>query len=124
LGTIGFLVAYFAVPPGDSVGSMRLSNLLLGLGLFLAMFSIGIAAVHWAKTLMSDHERVEDRHPQKSDPETRAGAVAALTDGAQDSGIQRRSLLKGAVVSAVALAPLTIAVPLIGEVGGDWNVSK
>ncbi|NCT90034.1 Rieske (2Fe-2S) protein [Cellulomonas sp. APG4] len=124
IGTIGFVVAYFAVPPGETVASMRLSNLLLGIGLFLAMFGIGVAAVHWAKTLMSDHERVEARHPQKSDPETRAGAIAALSEGAADSGIQRRSLLKGAVVSAVALAPLTIAVPLVGEVGGDWNVSK
>ena len=33
IGTLGFLVAYFAVPPGETVASMRLSNLLLGLGL-------------------------------------------------------------------------------------------
>jgi ubiquinol-cytochrome c reductase iron-sulfur subunit len=33
-------------------------------------------------------------------------------------------VLKGAIVGAVALAPLTIAVPLIGEVGADWNVDK
>ena len=124
LGTIGFLVAYFAVPPGDTVESMRLSNLLLGLGLFLAMFCIGIAAVHWAKTLMADREISEARHPQRKDATVRAEAVAALDAVAADSGIQRRSLLKGAVVSAVALAPLTIAVPLVGEVGGDWNVSK
>jgi ubiquinol-cytochrome c reductase iron-sulfur subunit len=126
LGTIGFLVAYFAVPLGDSVASIRTSNLLLGLGLFLGMFSIGIAAVHWAKTLMSDHERSEPRHPQRSSAEDRAGAIDVLKDGAADSGvgIGRRGLLKGAVVSAVALAPLSIAVPLIGEVGGDWNVSK
>ena len=124
LGTIGFLVAYFAVPPGDTVESMRLSNLLLGLGLFLAMFCIGIAAVHWAKTLMSDHERSEARHPQRQSDAVRTDAVAVLNEGVADSGIQRRSLLKGAVVSAVALAPLTIAVPLVGEVGGDWNVSK
>jgi ubiquinol-cytochrome c reductase iron-sulfur subunit len=124
LGTIGFLVAYFAVPPGNTVESMRLSNLLLGLGLFLAMFCIGIAAVHWAKTLMSDHERSEARHPQRQSDAVRTDAVAVLNEGVADSGIQRRSLLKGAVVSAVALAPLTIAVPLVGEVGGDWNVSK
>ena len=124
LGTIGFLVAYFAVPADGTVEGVRLSNLLLGLGLFLAMFSIGIAAVHWAKTLMSDHERVEARHPQRSDAATREAAVAVLQEGAKDSGIGRRGVLKGAVVSAVALAPLSIAVPLIGEVGGDWNVSK
>nr|WP_297422211.1 Rieske 2Fe-2S domain-containing protein [uncultured Actinotalea sp.] len=124
IGTIGFLVAYFLVRPGETVASMRISNIALGLSLFLAMFGIGAAAVHWAKTLMSDHERVEARHPQRSDAETREGALAALKDGAEDSGIGRRGVLKGAVVSAVALAPLTVAVPLIGEVGGDWNVSK
>ncbi|WP_149202917.1 ubiquinol-cytochrome c reductase iron-sulfur subunit [Actinotalea subterranea] len=124
LGTVGFLVAYFVVPADGTVEGVRLSNLLLGLGLFLAMFSIGIAAVHWAKTLMSDHERVEARHPQRSDAATREAAVAVLQEGAKDSGIGRRGVLKGAVVSAVALAPLSIAVPLIGEVGGDWNVSK
>lgn len=124
IGTIGMLVAYFAVKPGETVGSMRLSNLLLGLGLFLAMFGIGAALAHWAKALMSAHEVDEARHPQRSDDETRAAAVGELRTVAEDSGIGRRGVLKGAVVSAIALAPLTIAVPLIGEVGGDWNVSK
>lgn len=124
IGTLGFLVAYFVLRPGETVASMRLSNLVLGISLFLAMFGIGAAAVHWAKTLMSDHERQEARHPQRSDAETREGALTALRDGAEDSGIGRRGVLKGAVVSAVALAPLTVAVPLIGEVGGDWNVNK
>ncbi|EYR64742.1 ubiquinol-cytochrome C reductase [Actinotalea ferrariae CF5-4] len=124
IGTVGFLIAYFALPPGETVASMRLSNIALGLSLFLAMFGIGAAAVHWAKTLMSDHERQEARHPQRSDAATREAALATLREGAEDSGIGRRGVLKGAVVSAVALAPLTVAVPLIGEVGGDWNVSK
>ena len=30
----------------------------------------------------------------------------------------------GAVVSALALFPLTIAVPLVSSVGSDWNVGK
>ncbi|NTW40941.1 MAG: Rieske 2Fe-2S domain-containing protein [Cellulomonadaceae bacterium] len=124
LGTIGFLVAYFALTPDGSVASVRRSNLVMGVALFLGMFSIGIAAVHWAKTLMSDHERVEARHPQRSDDATREGALEVLRDGAKDSGIGRRGVLKGAVVSALALAPLSIVVPLVGEVGGDWNVSK
>lgn len=124
LGTVGFLVAYFAFPPGETVASMRLSNLLLGLGLFLAMFSIGIAAIHWAKALMSDREVVEERHPQRSSDEVRAAAIAELEQGAKDSAIGRRGVLKGAVVSAVALAPLTVAVPLIGELGGDWDIDK
>jgi len=124
IGTIGFLVAYVMVPPGETVASMRLSNLLLGLGLFLGMFGIGAAAVHWAKTLMNDRERTEERHTLISSEETRNAAVQELKDGVEDSGIARRGVLKGAMVSALALAPLSIAVPLIGEVGEDWDISK
>ncbi|MGV8978725.1 MAG: Rieske 2Fe-2S domain-containing protein [Cellulomonas sp.] len=124
LGTIGFIVAYFAAPPGQTVESMRTSNLLLGLGLFFALGGIGTAAIHWAKSLMNDHEMSEERHPQRSSDETRAAAVRVLADGAADSGIGRRGVLKGALVSALALFPLTIVLPLIGDVGEDWDVSK
>src|SRR5699024_7142746 len=41
--------------------------------------------------------------------------------GAEESGIARRPLLKGAFITAVALAPLSLVVPLLG-VGKDWNV--
>ena len=122
LGTIGFVVAYALAPADGSVASLRTSNFLLGGALFLALFGIGAAAVHWAKSLMSDRDVVEERHPQKSSPEVREGAVAALKDGAEDANIARRGVLKGAMVSALALFPLTIAVPLVGEVGGSWNV--
>ena len=124
LGTIGAVLAYVLVPPGETVGSLRLSNLLLGLSVFLAMFGFGAAAVHWAKTLMSVRELVEERHPQRSSPQDRAEAIEVLSEGAQDSGIARRGVLKGAFVSALALVPLGIAVPLVGEVGGDWAVSR
>jgi ubiquinol-cytochrome c reductase iron-sulfur subunit len=124
LGTLGFLVAYALVPPGETVASMRLSNLLLGLGLFLAMFGIGAAAVHWAKTLMNDHERTDERHSLTPDDSTRQGAVQNLKDGLADTNVGRRGVLKGAMFSALALAPLGVVVPLIGEVGEDWDVSK
>ncbi len=124
LGTVGFITAYFALPPGETVASMRTSNLALGLGLAFAMLGIGLAAVHWAKSLMNDHEKAEDRHAQRTPDDARAAAVAALQDGARDSAIGRRGVLKGALVSSLALFPLTIALPLIGEVGEDWNVSK
>jgi ubiquinol-cytochrome c reductase iron-sulfur subunit len=124
IGTIGFLVAYALVPPGDTVGSMRTSNLLLGLGLFLAMFGIGAAAVHWAKTLMNDHERIDERHSLTPSEETRQAAVQNLKDGLDDANVGRRGVLKGAMFSALALAPLSVAVPLIGEVGEDWDIEK
>lgn len=123
LGSIGFVVAYFATPADGTVAGVRNSTLFLGLGLFLAMFGIGAAAVQWARTLMSDHEIAEPRHPQRTSDADRAAAVEVLREGAADSGIARRGVLKGALLSAVALAPLTVAVPLIGEIGGTWNTN-
>jgi ubiquinol-cytochrome c reductase iron-sulfur subunit len=124
VGTLLFLVAYALVPPGETVGSMRTSNLLLGLGLFLGMFGIGAAAVHWAKTLMNDHERTDERHSLTPSEETRQAAVQNLKDGLDDANVARRGVLKGAMFSALALAPLSVAVPLIGEVGEDWDITK
>ncbi|GIG26386.1 ubiquinol-cytochrome c reductase iron-sulfur subunit [Cellulomonas denverensis] len=124
LGTIGFLVAYALVPPDGTVAGIRLSNLLLGLALFVALAGIGLAAVHWAKSLMNDREVAEDRHPIRSDDATREVAVAKLNEGIKDSAIGRRGVLKGAMVSSLALFPLAIAVPLVGNIGGDWDVSR
>lgn len=122
LGTLGFLVAYFALPVGGSPEGIARSNLALGLGLAFALLGIGTAAIHWSKTIMNNHERVEQRHVMASPPAVREAAVKNLTDGAKDSAISRRGLLKSALVGSVALFPLTIAVPLIGEVGETWNV--
>jgi ubiquinol-cytochrome c reductase iron-sulfur subunit len=73
---------------------------------------------------MSNVEYVEERHPQRSDDETRAVAADMMKAGVDDSGIARRPLLKGAVAGAAALAPLPFLVPLVGNLGGDWNVGK
>ena len=124
LGTIGTIVAYVVLPVGESVGAVRVSTLALGIGLFLSLFGIGTAAIHWAKTLMVGHEQIEPRHPQRSDDATRAAAVTELATGAEESGVARRGLLKGAAAGALALFPLALAVPLVGEVGADWNVSR
>ncbi|MBE1877223.1 ubiquinol-cytochrome c reductase iron-sulfur subunit [Myceligenerans pegani] len=125
LGAVGMIVAYVAVPPEGTTESVRTSTLLLGVGMAVSLLGIGIAGIHWAKALMGDAEMVQDRHPIRSSDEVRADAVRDLNEGLEDSGVVgRRGVLKGAALSALALFPLTIAVPLIGSVGGDWNVSK
>ncbi|MFD1719084.1 ubiquinol-cytochrome c reductase iron-sulfur subunit [Georgenia deserti] len=121
LASIGSIVAYVALPLED-LWSVRNSTLFLGLGLGIGMLGIGVAAIHWAKTLMSNVEYVEERHPQRSDDETRAVAADMMKHGVEDSGIGRRPLLKGAALGAVALAPLPYVVPLVANLGGDWNV--
>jgi ubiquinol-cytochrome c reductase iron-sulfur subunit len=112
IGTLITLVAYFAVKfEGDLtfnafMARVQLSNLLLGLGLFVALFGIGAGAVHWAKTLMPDEERVELRHTMRGSDEDRADAVAILKEGAAESGLGRRPLIRNSLLGALALVPL------------------
>ena len=124
LGSLAAIVGYFLIPLDSTLGTLQLSNLVLGLGLGLGSLGIGLAAVHWAKTLMSDVERVEKRKVMGSDDQVRGAALTALREGTEDSGIARRPLLKGAVLGAIALAPLPFVVSLVGNLGKDWDVAK
>jgi ubiquinol-cytochrome c reductase iron-sulfur subunit len=125
LGTIGSIVAYVMVPPDGTTSGVRLSTLLIGLGLTVSLLGIGIAGIHWAKALMGDREFVQERHTLATQGKDRETAINDLNEGLADSGVVgRRGVLKGAFFGALALFPLAIAVPLIGSVGGDWNISK
>lgn len=124
LATLTGIAAYFVIPLDSTVATLRLQNLVLGLGIGVGALGIGVAAVHWARALMSDVEQVEERHHVGTDPDVRNTAVAQLQQGVQESGIARRPLLKGAVAGALALAPLPFLVTLVGNLGGDWNISK
>jgi ubiquinol-cytochrome c reductase iron-sulfur subunit len=114
LGTILFLIGYFAVKLEDLSGPellerVGLSNKLLGAGLGIALLCIGLGAVHWAKTLMPDDEVVTPRKPMRSSEEDRAEAVSALKEGAAGAGLRRRPLILASLFGAVA--PLLL-VPL------------
>lgn len=130
LGTIIAIWAYFGLNEmSEDTASVMQVNTAIGIGIMLAMFGIGFGAIHWAKTLMRDHEMVEERHELRSSDESREGAIQHLKDGVTDSGIgagpdgvARRGLLKGTLITAVLLAPLALLVPQIGNMGGDWNV--
>lgn len=120
LGTVLFLVAYFAVDTETKVhvpvtGEMSLSNLLLGLGLSFSLLGIGLGAVHWAKTLMPDAETVEMRHPMRSSDEDRQGFVDTMLEGGETSQITRRPLIKMTFGAAMGL----FALPLLVQIGGS-----
>jgi ubiquinol-cytochrome c reductase iron-sulfur subunit len=116
LGTVLFVVSYFAFDLQGTFGSILRSNLGLGIGLGLALFCIGIGAVHWAKTLMSDNELVDERHPMRSTDVERDAAVAKLKQGSEESGFGRRALIRNSLIGAMALAPLP-AVLMLGDLG-------
>lgn len=123
LGTILFIVAYFAVKPdGENLlFEVGLSTKLLGLGLGLSLFGIGAGAIHWAKTLMPDDEVVQVRKPMRSSDEDRAEAVAALKEGAAGAGLGRRKLIRNSLLGALVPLPLLALLPLrdLGPLPGD-----
>ncbi|HEX6936760.1 MAG TPA: Rieske 2Fe-2S domain-containing protein [Actinomycetes bacterium] len=132
LGTLLFIVAYFAIRPTDFEGNemlerVGLSTKLLGVGLGLALFCIGAGAIHWAKTLMPDDEIAEPRKPMRSNDEDRAAAVAALKEGAAGAGLGRRKLIRNSLLGALAPLGLLAILPLRdlgplpgGSLTGTW----
>lgn len=73
LATAGF-IASFVIFPVDKIvyiwpfGHVSALNFSLGLTLGVALFAVGAGAVHWARTLMSDVEIIQERHPIEATP--------------------------------------------------------
>src|SRR3954452_3745518 len=122
IGTVITLVFYFSVkfdtPMSfvEHLSRLRISTTGIGLGLTLALFGIGAGAVHWAKTLMPGEERVEDRHLLRGSDADRDDAVTILKEGASESGLGRRPLIRNSLIGALALVPLP-AVALLRDTG-------
>jgi ubiquinol-cytochrome c reductase iron-sulfur subunit len=115
--TIGFLVAYVAIPTEEIIslpviGGMSASNFALGVLFGGAVLLIGIGAIHWAKKLMVDVEVVQPRHPSSSDPADRAAAIEVFDAGAAESGFARHKLVRRTLIGAMALFPLPLVIML------------
>lgn len=121
LATIGFIASYVAIDVDKSVyifpiGHVSALNFALGMTLGVALFTIGAGAVHWARTLMSDEEVADERHPIEADPETRAKVHADFKQGAKESVIGRRKLIRNTMLGALTLVPLS-GVVLLRDLG-------
>ena len=110
---IAFVVIYFAVPSDSFIDLFGMQwnalNSLLGLTGGLATLLIGLACVHWAKTIMGDEEIAEDRHSAASSTEDREVFAREFAKGAEQAGLGRRKLIGGALGGALGL----IAVPAV-----------
>ncbi|MFC7510683.1 Rieske 2Fe-2S domain-containing protein [Streptomyces thermocarboxydus] len=120
LATVGFIASYVTIPVDKSVfiwpiGHISALNFALGMTLGLALFCIG-GAVHWARTLMSDHELADERHPIEAAPETRAKVMDDFRQGAKESALGRRKLIRNTMFGALALFPLS-GVVLLRDLG-------
>ncbi|WP_344055330.1 ubiquinol-cytochrome c reductase iron-sulfur subunit, partial [Streptomyces thermoalcalitolerans] len=121
LATIGFIASYVAIPIDASVyvfplGHINALNFALGLTLGVALFTIGAGAVHWARTLMSDVEMADERHPIEAPADVRAKVHADFAQGVKESAIGRRGLIRTTMLGALTLVPLT-GVVLLRDLG-------
>ncbi|MEU5524353.1 Rieske 2Fe-2S domain-containing protein [Streptomyces sp. NPDC093250] len=121
LATAGFIAAYVTIPVDQSVyiwplGHISALNFALGMTLGIAMFAIGAGAVHWARTLMSDHELADERHPIEAPPEVKAKVMDDFRQGAKESALGRRKLIRNTMFGALALFPLS-GVVLLRDLG-------
>ncbi|MGW2086450.1 cytochrome bc1 complex Rieske iron-sulfur subunit [Streptomyces sp. NPDC001880] len=121
LATIGFIASYVIFPVDKIVyiwpfGHVSALNFSLGLTLGVALFAIGAGAVHWARTLMSDVEVADDRHPIEATPEVKAKVLADFAAGAEESAFGRRKLIRNTMFGALALVPLS-GVVLLRDLG-------
>ncbi|GAA2910793.1 ubiquinol-cytochrome c reductase iron-sulfur subunit [Streptomyces mexicanus] len=112
LATLGFIASYVWVPNDKSIfvwplGHISAMNFALGLTLGVALFCIGAGAVHWARTLMSDAEIADERHPIEASPEVRAKVHADFKQGAKESVIGRRPLIRNTLLGALTLVPFS-----------------
>ena len=121
LGTLLFIYAYLGIEEDAFVfvpvlGSTNAHQLFLGLGLAMALFFIGMAAVHWAKTLMPDHEVIDYRKEQRSKHEDRDDFVSTVKDRAGEAGLGRRPFIKRTMLLSLGLVGLS-PVLLLGDLG-------
>ncbi|MGV9884382.1 cytochrome bc1 complex Rieske iron-sulfur subunit [Streptomyces sp. NPDC003006] len=121
LATVGFIASFVTIPADKNIfvwpiGHISGLNFALGLTLGVALFCIGAGAVHWARTLMSDVEVADDRHPIEAEPEVRAKVMADFKAGAEESQFGRRKLIRNTMFGALALVPLS-GVVLLRDLG-------
>ncbi|WP_404960506.1 Rieske 2Fe-2S domain-containing protein [Streptomyces sp. 147326] len=121
LATIGFIASYVIFPVGKIVyifpiGKVSALNFALGMTLGTALFCIGAGAVHWARTLMSDVEVAAERHEIAAPPEVKAQVLQDFRDGASESAIGRRPLIRNTMLGALAMLPLS-AVMIMRDLG-------
>ncbi|MGA1838519.1 Rieske 2Fe-2S domain-containing protein [Herbiconiux sp. 11R-BC] len=106
-GSIFAVAAYMAFPIEDGdQAALRLNTLFIGVGVALALFGIGLGAVHWGKALMHDKEGIDLRHPVRGSEETIARSVEIFDEADRESGFGRRTLIRNSLIGALVAFPL------------------
>ncbi|MGJ6961506.1 cytochrome bc1 complex Rieske iron-sulfur subunit [Streptosporangium sp. G11] len=110
LAGLGFVVSYVVFQVGD-IEKTQISNLALGGTLTLALLGLAAGMTTWVRLVMPKYNLVQERHAMASDPETRSYVATTFLQGANESGIAKRPLLRRTLLAAAAplgLAPLVL----------------
>jgi ubiquinol-cytochrome c reductase iron-sulfur subunit len=105
-------IVFYAVWPGhvgDTDRAMR-SNYALGTALTLAFAGLAIGMTLWVRHLMTSKEIIQERHELASPEEDRQVFNEYFLQGAEESGITKRPLLRRSLL--LATAPLGL-LPLV-----------
>jgi ubiquinol-cytochrome c reductase iron-sulfur subunit len=116
LGTVLTIYSYIFIKPNKFVfipimGDTNVQQILLGIGLASSLFFIGMGAVHWARTLMSDQEVIAERHELRSPENERKDFVDTIKEQGASAGLGRRTLIKrslGLALGLIGLSPVIL----------------
>jgi ubiquinol-cytochrome c reductase iron-sulfur subunit len=118
IGGLAFMGAYIWWPWRFELGATTSDfyTPFLGISLAIALFSLGLAILSWAKKLLPHEVSIQKRHDggSPSDEQLITGQTLAFVGGELAGGVQRRPLLKGAIALGMAPLGLVAAAPLIG----------
>jgi ubiquinol-cytochrome c reductase iron-sulfur subunit len=116
LFSIAFLVFYIVWPWKYELGHNRSDYFtpILGITLGISLFALGIGILAWAKKLLPHELSIQQRHGDPSGDDERLITGQTMMYVADELGVQRRPLLKGAIGLGLAPLGLAAAAPLVG----------
>ena len=116
LGALVFLVAYIWWPWRYELGSSAndFYTPVLGISLGISLLALGFAILSWAKKLLPHEISIQQRHDAPSSNDELLITGQTMMFVADELGVQRRPLLKGAIGLGLAPLGLVAAAPLIG----------
>lgn len=116
IAALAFLVAYIAWPWRFELGNTinDYYTAVLGITLAISLFSLGFAILAWAKKLLPHEVSIQQRHDAPSPDDELQITGQTMLFVADELGVQRRPLLKGAIALGLAPLGLVAAAPLVG----------
>ena len=116
LFTLAFLVFYIVWPWEFELGHTMSDYFtpILGITLGIGLLALGFGILAWAKKLLPHELSIQQRHGDPSSDDDRLITGQTMMFVADELGVQRRPLLKGAIALGLAPVGLAAAAPLVG----------